>query len=468
MPASMKIARPIDWPDELRRRWETSCPPTWSSSHRSSVQRELGRWSAYCAARGSAFALPTPDDFDTYVGDLERVYRPASVVTSADLLLIGLQVLFRDADLAWLRERCGDLRFRCIAPPRRPAHSQGARAGRTLTSPVADWPEAWQKAWRSRVEVDRPGRFLDLDADAVDWSADYCTKIERAVGRFVGSCRRRGEPVEPTKAALAGFIHELEARGCSMVSVAIYLADLRRGMEVLCPDADLHCLRRAAARARRHARPDDKAMRVADSRDLKSVGTRMMREAAALAPGPRAALQFRNGLMIAILSMRPVRVRNLSETEVDVNVGLDDHGGAWIRYSTSKNDRPYAAPLDADLAPFVRTYLERMRPVLLRGARTQAFWIDRYGKPLGRKEMTRVVTSNTRRHFGRPLSPHLFRHSLLTTLTTITPTAVTLGAALLGNVDGPTVRRHYDLARSSAASRTLQDKIAAFADSRPA
>jgi hypothetical protein len=57
----------------------------------------------------------------------------------------------------------------------------------------------------------------------------------------------------------------------------------------------------------------------------------------------------------------------------------------------TKNRRPLVAPLPVELTPYIDRYLAEIRPALLRGHVSDAFWISTYRAPLGEGEVTVVL-----------------------------------------------------------------------------
>ena len=158
------------------------------------------------------------------------------------------------------------------------------------------------------------------------------------------------------------------------------------------PGTDWGWLRRAIARLQHNVAPGNrKAGRVRSSAVLLALGLRLMAEveaadmatpgaaigAAATGAAVRTmtsrragllrAVQYRNGLMIGLLALRPLRLRNLLGLELGLTlcaVGDNEHRIVFGATET-KTGEPIEVGWPADLEPHLRRYLDHYRPRLL-------------------------------------------------------------------------------------------------------
>jgi hypothetical protein len=117
----------------------------------------------------------------------------------------------------------------------------------------------------------------------------------------------------------------------------------------------------------------------------------MMAEATDRPLSPRTrALRYRDGLLIAFLALRPVRLANLAAMSLDRHLEFNEEG-VWVRFAAAevKNRRPLEFPWPTILLAPLRAYLEVHRPVLLEGADTPILWLGRLG-PLSLKGVQQV------------------------------------------------------------------------------
>ena len=130
---------------------------------------------------------------------------------------------------------------------------------------------------------------------------------------------------------------------------------------------------------------------------------------------------IRNGLMLALLALYPIRRKNFAALEIGKTF-KEVKGRWWITLSgrATKMRSPEERPIAEWMNPYVKLYLDEARPVLLKPLKllTDAFWVSsQTGQPLSGKDITRTdytinrrdcgrrdfaaFVSNGRRHYGR-------------------------------------------------------------------
>ena len=90
------------------------------------------------------------------------------------------------------------------------------------------------------------------------------------------------------------------------------------------------------------------------------------------------ARQVRNGLMVAMLAMHPIRLKNFADLEIGRNF-IEIKGSWWIVLSASetKEGRPDERRIDDLLQPALDRYLRKCRPVLAGADQsTAALWLS--------------------------------------------------------------------------------------------
>jgi integrase/recombinase XerD len=194
--------------------------------------------------------------------------------------------------------------------------------------------------------------------------------------------------------------------------------------------------------------------------ELFALGLTMMTTARRRAPpSSRDAVLFRNGLMIALLAARPIRLGNLSAMRIGIN--LRHEGGLyWLHFSgtETKTGRPIHLPVPRMLTPFLREYLENIRPVL-RGANHDHLWASIRGKPLSYLAVYSRVAVTTFEAFGGRISPHKFRHAAATSQAIHDPTRVIDAQKLLGHASFKTTQRYYIHTSTNDGARVLQRNL---------
>ena len=207
--------------------------------------------------------------------------------------------------------------------------------------------------------------------------------------------------------------------------------------------------------------PGSKRARLRFSRELFDLGTRLMAVAESSPSTARQrAVDYRDGLMIALLAARPLRRRNFVRLELGRHLVHDQ--GSWrlqVPGEETKTGRPIALPFPTALAPALERYLAVHRPVLaaLRGRWHQpagtALWLSAHGSPITEMTFYDRIRQLTAAAFGAAVNPHLFRDAAATSLAIQDPAQVRIAAQILGHASFATTERYYNLARSLDAGQ---------------
>jgi hypothetical protein len=171
------------------------------------------------------------------------------------------------------------------------------------------------------------------------------------------------------------------------------------------------------------------------------------------------ASRFRDYLLLALQGACGLRLRNLAMMRIGTHLVQHDTDSDrfWVlfRPTETKNRKEIHKPLPRKLTPYLRRYLEHHRLVLLRqgdgSAEEQALWITQYGRPLSADGINRRLAILTRRHFGRTLRSHRFRHCLASFMPIEAPSKAAAVPALLGN--GLAAAERYYIRGQQVASR---------------
>jgi integrase len=188
----------------------------------------------------------------------------------------------------------------------------------------------------------------------------------------------------------------------------------------------------------------------------------------------RRAERHRDGLLIALLAARPLRLANVAGLRVGRHLVRDDTGDGYrllIAGAETKAGRPLEQPLPAALAPFLTRYLEHWRPLLLScGGRytptvaaETALWISREGAAMPPVSLRGAVKRRTETAFGagHGLTPHLFRDAAATAVAELDPEHMLSAASVLGNRP-ETMMAHYNQSQGRAAHRRYHAALAAL------
>jgi len=224
----------------------------------------------------------------------------------------------------------------------------------------------------------------------------------------------------------------------------------------------------AAVRHLQHATTSTlgKAARVRPAGMLVDLGMAMMDDADAgreCRPDRRAPL-YRDGLIIAFLALRPLRLRNLMNLELGRTMRLRPNCHYETAYGPeeTKTGEPIEFGWPEDLQGQLERYLRVYRPHLLGRRQSSMLWIGIFGDAMAEQTIRQAITGRTRDRLGVAINPHLFRDCAATTMAVEDPAHVGLASVLLGHANTNTTDRHYQQASSLSASRHHQTALAAL------
>jgi integrase len=344
-----------------------------------------------------------------------------------------------------------------------PQHIAKSKA-KVRSLPIELWPEADRKAWLSAC---RPSERLKRGGAGSHMKPITLNDLTRRYGYFLDSMNRRGL-LDPTKAAgthvtpenVAAYLQELTARvGSVTVQGSIY--KLRRACELIDPTCDLSWLTDIEKDLALTMRPRSKADRWVLTEVLVEAGLTLIAEAENSRKMSKLARarQVRNGLMMAMLAMHPIRLKNFTALEIGRNF-VEIKGSWWIVLSASetKEGRPDERRIDDLFQPALGRYLKKYRPVLAEADQlTAALWLSSNdGASMSYAGVERVLTEITRTTVGIAVSPHLFRTAIASSAAIHGGTNPHLASALLHHTDSRVTEAHYNRASSLSAAESLR------------
>ena len=336
---------------------------------------------------------------------------------------------------------------------------------------IEDWPAADRTLWHAALVHGGP---LDDPGHAAHWSAATRKKVSGSYGRYLGWLQRRGRldliasaPTLLNEGWVGAYLTD-PAQPVLSSTVLNRAADLRLFANAVLPNLDWRWLVQLEAAVRQRARPlRDQRLGLRSVAELVELGERLMSEkVASVATEFQALLACRDGLMIALLPLVPLRLKNFAALEL--GRGLIRRGESWwiaLPGEETKTGRPYERPFPERLVPALGHYLEHVRPALCRRSGRwarpigQAVWVSGHGSPMGEAAVYQQITQRTAEAFGTAINPHRFRHSAATSLALASPEAVRAGAVILGHATFATTERHYNLARAIDAGRRYHDVL---------
>jgi integrase len=340
--------------------------------------------------------------------------------------------------------------------------------GFKLMVSLADWPAEdrvrWQEAFKERDRFDESpsgthlspatrrnrqegyGRFLrfltDTHPDLLALPPE--ARIDRDVVAQYVSWRR-------------GF--------CNEIFVAFDLFNLHGVLKLICPGTDWSWLLTIAKRIDAAAPRQPPRHHLVTSERLYALGIALMDGAVADAAAEngisqRHAFQYRDGLMIALLALIPLRRR----TAAALHVGrqLLKTGDLWhldVPAQDTKNRRQLDYAIPEELSGRIDRYLERFRSHIPSAHRHDGLWPSKEGRPMGGEFIYRAIRKRTRKALGFPINMHRFRHAAASLWSIQDPQNVRGVKDLLGHASFTMTEKHYVMAHSRIAGRALARAI---------
>ena len=333
--------------------------------------------------------------------------------------------------------------------------------------PFAAWPEADEKLWLDALET---GDRFSGRGKAAHWSIASQNSIRYAYGRWLAyiDCEHpenfSGLPANRfTQAIIRQYVEKLQNE-VSASTVFIYLDQLLCGIQAMLPDKDISQYQLILRSLRRDIKPKAKHHRIVDSSRLFGLGLSLMDQAMPnTSRSIDKAIQYRDGLIIALLAARPIRRRTL--TCISIAKQLQQVGGLYhlvFSANDTKNKKPVEYVLPELLTDYIDRYLKFYRLIFPASNQHDGLWASAKGNPLSSSSIYVQILKRTKEAFGQSVNPHLFRDCAATTIATNKPDQVLVGAGLLGHSDLRAIHSHYIHAQTIKAGKAHQSTIAAL------
>ena len=325
---------------------------------------------------------------------------------------------------------------------------------------------AWTAACRPAERLRRGGAASHLkDITRRDLARRYGYFLDH-VERMEGLDRNAKAASYVTPDRVDRFLAELQAR---VGSVTVYgsIYKLRRMAELLAPGRDFTWLTEIEKDLALVMQPRSKFDRLVYSNVLLEAGMTLMAEADAATH--RSALararQFRNGLMVALQALHPIRLKNFAALEIGRSFKkVNDSWWIVLSASETKEKRADERPVDTGLALWIDRYLKIHRPVLARtdDAPTALWLSSNDGGAMSYSGVERVISATTLATVGINVSPHLFRTAAASTAAVYAGNTPHLASALLHHTDPAVTEEHYNRANTLSAAQAYAALIRAI------
>lgn len=326
--------------------------------------------------------------------------------------------------------------------------------------PIAEWPAADRDAW---IAACRPSQRLVRGGAGAHMKPITLSDLARRYGYFLDFLdrsglfdRRRPAAGNVTPENVAGYLNELQTR-VSSVTVYGSIYKLRRASELLDPHSEFFWLTEIEKDLALMMRPRSKADRFVLSEVLVENGLTLMAEAdhSTTCSDLAKARQFRNGLMVAMLALHPIRLKNFAGLEIGRNF-VNIEGRWWIILGAAetKEKRPDERRLDDMLAPMLEKYLSNYLDVLAQESESNALWLSSAdGHPMTYSAVADAIKRTTSTAIGVGVSSHMFRTAAASSAAVHAGHNPYLASALLHHRDPRVTEEHYNRASSLSAAK---------------
>jgi integrase/recombinase XerD len=335
------------------------------------------------------------------------------------------------------------------------------------TLPLDQWPPLDRVLW-STLFTD--GDILGDRGPGADWAKSTIESTYRSYGKWLtwllmnDKLNNRDQPLDrivPDR--VRDYIDDLNLEAASQ-TVMHHVLNLLRLAQAAAPERNWQWLRNVQNRLKARAKPArDKTPKLRSAQELFDLGIELMEtvdDASCRYSLDAPVAQYRDGLIIALLASRPIRLKNLASITIGQHlIKVDDI--YWLRFVASevKNRKPIDTPLPGTLTPFIDLYLLKWRPSLLGPHTSDRMWVSTHGNAMPAKSHYWRIIKRTKAAFGVEISPHLFRDCAATSVATEDPGHVQITASILGHTTLATSQKYYNQAHMLEAGRAIQLSI---------
>jgi integrase/recombinase XerD len=335
-----------------------------------------------------------------------------------------------------------------------------------LHLPYAQWPPEDRLLWERAMQNDDP--FGDTPGVRLAQATQHCYLF--AWRRFLGFLLL-DEPealqIAPAERLTPERVRAFRAHLAETnipISVAVIVDAVYKTARLLRPERDWIWLKAMKARLYRAAPSSARIKPVITSLQLLELGEQLMKESE---PKPGAlistkdAIQYRDGLMIALLAFAPLRRKNVAALEIGRH--LIREGDGWFviisREETKTRRTPIEFPVPKLLEPYLAIYLDTVRPRLISHAACAALWLNSQGRRLAYAQIGDIISGHSMSRLGVRITPHDVRDAAATLWALLAPDQIGVASDLLTHADLTTLK-HYNRARGMEASRAYAQIIA--------
>ena len=342
---------------------------------------------------------------------------------------------------------------------------------RCITSlPFGAWPDCDRELWLRSVSE---GGYFDRDGKAAHWAPATKQQVAKGYAKWLFFLDEAGyldADVLPSsridEARLEGYVEWLANQGLASMTITSRVCDLREAIRIMEQAPDLTILSDALRALRARQAPSrDKHARLVHPKAILERTFAYLEELPAV-PCPNDLIRaswYRDGIAVAFLASRPVRLKNLTNLRIGNNlIRTETTWRCDFGAHETKERRPLAFTLPPELGARMDRYMKLYRPPLLRDRRSDHLWISTRGGPISQQGLYIGIRVTTERLFGHPINPHLFRACAATSIATQDPEHVLASARMLGHGSIETTTRNYNQSAMIDAIELLHETLLAI------
>jgi integrase len=263
-----------------------------------------------------------------------------------------------------------------------------------------------------------------------------------------------------TPERVRAFIEHLSAE-IKPSTVAAAIARLHAAACLIAPRIDWAWLRSLKSRLASPARPANRFDRLVPPLQTLNLGLELMDTAATLPSYDKKEreIQYRDGLVLLLLSLWPIRRRSLAALTVSRHLEYDDAGMTILLHpSDTKAKRAESFRVPQQLLSYFMRYVREIRPML--GGAHDGFWVSLRGCIVTGDGLNNIARARTQAKFGKAMSLHDFRRAAATFLAMEAPEKIGLIPGVLQHASPEVSEQHYNLARSMRAGQRFAANLA--------
>jgi integrase len=326
--------------------------------------------------------------------------------------------------------------------------------------PLDQWPDADIQAFEAAYA---PGDIFDETNGPGAHLAEGTRRfIEITYRRWLGFLNENHRPdlrLDPstriTPIRVRAYIEQIGTEVRS-TTVATGVGGLHYAARLIAPNENWDWLKAIRSRLAARAKPLDRFNQLVPARQTLDLGIALMDEAIVLPFTNRKTreTQYRDGLLLALLSVWPKRRRSIAALTLTRHVRQDEDGVTLLLYAEdtkSKHTEHHCVP--DQLVTYFKRYLLEIRPRLPEATGHDGFWASNKRCPLSASRLYAIVRHHTACKFGKSMGLHDFRRAAATFLAMDEPDKVGLIPGVLQHSSPEVSEKHYILARSIKASQ---------------